>query len=210
MSVSIVGISSRMCATAEYRLCVAGQKMTELVPGTSDGAVEKHVPAVETDGRAVTVKVGEVEHPMMEQRLYSVDCPETKEGVQIKHLTPEMKPVAEFALSANDEAVGDMNSAIFTASGRKRSNMTLGAGEAWLRFPAFFIDGGDLYAERAGYRHMRRPVRKGRKTDENNRDDRRNELGEYGSLLSDHKRDGGKRAGWAPFCKNPAVQRRFR
>ncbi len=70
-----------------------------------------------------------------------------------------------------------------------------------MRFPAFFIDGGDLYAERAGYRHMRRPVRKGRKTDENNRDDRRNELGEYGSLLSDHKRDGGKRAGWAPFCK---------
>lgn len=79
-----------------------------------------------------------------------------------------------------------------------------------MRFPAFFIDGGDLYAERAGYRHRRRPVRKGRKTDENNRDDRRNELGEYGSLLSDHKRDGGKRAGWAPFCKNPAVQRRFR
>ena len=42
-----------------------GQKMTELVPGTSDGAVEKHVPAVETDGRAVTVKVGEVEHPII-------------------------------------------------------------------------------------------------------------------------------------------------
>ena len=43
-----------------------GEKMTELVPGTSDGAFEKHVPAVSVDGNTVTVKVGEVEHPMLE------------------------------------------------------------------------------------------------------------------------------------------------
>ena len=42
---------------------------------------------------------------MMEQHYIQWIALETKEGVQIKHLTPEMKPVAEFALSANDEAV---------------------------------------------------------------------------------------------------------
>ena len=41
-----------------------GQKMTELVPGTSDGAVEKHVPVYTVDGNKVTVTVGSVEHPM--------------------------------------------------------------------------------------------------------------------------------------------------
>ena len=28
-----------------------GQKMTEIIPGTSDGAVEKHVPVVSVDGK---------------------------------------------------------------------------------------------------------------------------------------------------------------
>ena len=43
-----------------------GQKMTEIVPGTSDGVHEKHVPVVIVDGDNVTVEVGEVEHPMVE------------------------------------------------------------------------------------------------------------------------------------------------
>ena len=43
-----------------------GEKMTELIPGTSDGAHEKHVPAFEVNGNKVSVKVGSVEHPMME------------------------------------------------------------------------------------------------------------------------------------------------
>ena len=82
-----------------------GEKMKELVPGSVDAAVEKHVPVVTEDGNKVKVFVGEVEHPMMEQHYIQWIALETKEGVQIKHLTPEMKPVAEFALSANDEAV---------------------------------------------------------------------------------------------------------
>ena len=34
-----------------------GQKMKELVPGTSDGAAEKHVPVFSVDGNKVTVTV---------------------------------------------------------------------------------------------------------------------------------------------------------
>ena len=37
-----------------------GQKMTELIPGTSDGAHEKHVPVFTVEGNQVHVKVGEV------------------------------------------------------------------------------------------------------------------------------------------------------
>lgn len=82
-----------------------GQKMTELAPGTSDGAVEKHVPVVETEGKKVTVKIGEAEHPMVEQHYIQWIALETKEGVQIKYLNPEMKPTASFVLSDGDEAV---------------------------------------------------------------------------------------------------------
>lgn len=40
-----------------------GQKMTELVPGTTDAATEKHVPVFSQEGNKVVVKVGAVEHP---------------------------------------------------------------------------------------------------------------------------------------------------
>ena len=46
-----------------------GQKMTELVPGTTDAAVEKHVPVAKTEGGQVTVTVGEVEHPMLPEHF---------------------------------------------------------------------------------------------------------------------------------------------
>lgn len=41
-----------------------GQPMTKLEPNTVDAATEKHVPVIEKDGNKVTVKVGEVAHPM--------------------------------------------------------------------------------------------------------------------------------------------------
>jgi superoxide reductase len=41
-----------------------GQPMRELTPNTTDAAVEKHVPVIVRDGNKVTVKVGEVPHPM--------------------------------------------------------------------------------------------------------------------------------------------------
>ena len=41
-----------------------GQKMTEIIPGTSDGAVEKHLPVWTVEGNTVKVSVGSVEHPI--------------------------------------------------------------------------------------------------------------------------------------------------
>lgn len=80
-----------------------GQKMTELVPGTSDGAAEKHVPAYKVDGGVVTVVVGEVEHPMLEAHYIEWIGVQTKEGMQRKALKPGEKPEACFALCEGDE-----------------------------------------------------------------------------------------------------------
>ena len=69
-----------------------GQKMTEIVPGTTDAAVEKHVPVVKAEGSQVTVTVGAVEHPMLPEHYISfiaaVDC----DTVTMKFPKPGDKP----------------------------------------------------------------------------------------------------------------------
>lgn len=82
-----------------------GEKMVELVAGESDGAFEKHVPAVEVDGNKVLVKVGEVEHPMLEEHYIQWIVVETKDGVFRKELKPGQKPEASFVLGEGDEVV---------------------------------------------------------------------------------------------------------
>ncbi|MCR4754316.1 MAG: desulfoferrodoxin FeS4 iron-binding domain-containing protein [Lachnospiraceae bacterium] len=82
-----------------------GQPMTELVPGATDGAYEKHVPAVTVDGSVIKVQVGEVEHPMMEEHYIQFIVLETSTGYQIKNLKAGDKPVAEFTLAAGDKAI---------------------------------------------------------------------------------------------------------
>ncbi len=75
-----------------------GEKMQELIPGTVDAAVEKHVPVVSIDGNIVTVKVGEVEHPMVDEHFIQWVYLQTDRGGQRKCLKPGDKPEAKFAL----------------------------------------------------------------------------------------------------------------
>ena len=82
-----------------------GEPMTELIPGTSDGAHEKHVPVVTVDGSKVTVQVGEVEHPMMDEHYIQYIWLETDKGYMQKDLKPGEKPCAEFVLAGGEKAV---------------------------------------------------------------------------------------------------------
>lgn len=82
-----------------------GQNMTELKPGTTDGASEKHVPVVSIDGKCVKVTVGEIEHPMTNDHYIEWIAIETKCGSQMKKLKPGCKPKACFELSEDDEFI---------------------------------------------------------------------------------------------------------
>ena len=82
-----------------------GEKMEELIPGTTDAAQEKHVPFVEVNGDVVTVKVGEVEHPMEPEHYIEWIILETKDMVYKKELKPGDKPVAAFIMNEGDEFV---------------------------------------------------------------------------------------------------------
>ena len=75
-----------------------GEKMQELIPGIVDAAAEKHVPVVTVDGNIVTVKVGEVEHPMVDEHFIQWVYLQTDRGGQRKCLKPCQKPEVRFAL----------------------------------------------------------------------------------------------------------------
>lgn len=80
-----------------------GQPMKEIVPGTSDASLEKHVPVYEVVDNVVKVKVGSIEHPMTKEHYIEWISLQTKNGNQRKALNPEDKPEACFAILDGDE-----------------------------------------------------------------------------------------------------------
>lgn len=82
-----------------------GKKMEELVPGSVDAAVEKHVPEVKVENGIVKAEVGSVPHPMTEAHFIEWIALENKSGsVQFKWLSPEDAPSATFGLAEGEEA----------------------------------------------------------------------------------------------------------
>ena len=82
-----------------------GQKMNEIIPGTTDAATEKHVPVITQEGNIVTITVGAVEHPMTPEHFIEWISLETNKGNQRKILVPNTAPVAKFALIEGEEVV---------------------------------------------------------------------------------------------------------
>lgn len=88
--------------TAADTVC-CGAPMRELVPGSTDGATEKHVPVYTVTGNSVTVKVGSVAHPMTEAHQIEWIAIETESGNQRKVLKAGDRPEATFALVPFDK-----------------------------------------------------------------------------------------------------------
>lgn len=82
-----------------------GEPMSEIIPGSTDAAFEKHVPVIIREGNKVTVKVGEVDHPMLPEHFIEWIALETKHGNQRKSLKPGDKPAIDFCVSADDEVI---------------------------------------------------------------------------------------------------------
>ena len=80
-----------------------GKPMTRIVPGTSDGAYEKHVPVYSVENNIVTVTVGAVEHPMSEAHYIEWISLQTSAGNQRKILKPGDPPKACFALCEGEK-----------------------------------------------------------------------------------------------------------
>jgi superoxide reductase len=82
-----------------------GEPMELLTPNTADAATEKHVPVIERSGDQVTVKIGSVPHPMLDEHY--IQWVEIIQGDTVRRVAfkPGDAPEATFASVDPDEAV---------------------------------------------------------------------------------------------------------
>lgn len=100
---SICGNVVQKVVDSGVSVVCCGQKMVELIPGTVDASVEKHLPHVTwIDEKTLKVQVGSVAHPMIEAHHIEFIYVETEKGGIRVDLTE--KPEAVIALG-DDKAV---------------------------------------------------------------------------------------------------------
>lgn len=95
---AICGNIVEMVHAGAGELVCCGEPMKLQIPGTTDGAAEKHVPVIEKIEGGYRVKVGSVPHPMIDAHYIEwVELICEKCGkVQRKYLKPGDAPEAEF------------------------------------------------------------------------------------------------------------------
>ena len=80
-----------------------GEPMVEVIPGTMDASLEKHVPVFTVEGNKVQVSVGSAAHPMLPEHYIEWVAIQTKLGNQRKQLSPGDEPKVCFAICDGDE-----------------------------------------------------------------------------------------------------------
>ncbi|MFW5992412.1 MAG: desulfoferrodoxin [Halanaerobiaceae bacterium] len=83
-------------------LVCCGQDMELLSAKTEDTGNEKHVPVISKITDGVRVKVGDVEHPMVEEHYIKFIEVMTEDKVLRAELQPGQKPEAEFNVNFSD------------------------------------------------------------------------------------------------------------
>lgn len=82
-----------------------GEDMHKLVPNTSDGAGEKHVPSYKIDGTKVEVVIGSVLHPATVEHHIQFIALETENDLQIHWLKPTEEPKTVFYTDQKVKAI---------------------------------------------------------------------------------------------------------
>lgn len=80
-----------------------GQKMTEIIPGTTEASREKHIPVWLVEGNTVHVNIGSAAHPMTPEHHIAWVSLQTRYGNQRRELKPGDAPEVRFALCEGDE-----------------------------------------------------------------------------------------------------------
>jgi superoxide reductase len=82
-----------------------GEKMQEIIPGTTDASTEKHIPVYRVENNKVIVTIGSIEHPMTEDHYIEWVSLQTTSGNQRKLLNPNTKPEVTFAILDTDQVI---------------------------------------------------------------------------------------------------------
>lgn len=79
-----------------------GKPMQEIIAGTTEASVEKHVPQYVVENGVVKVNIGSVDHPMIAEHYIEWVSLQTNNGNQRKALKPNNKPYVEFLIAPTD------------------------------------------------------------------------------------------------------------
>lgn len=82
-----------------------GEPMKEIVPNSTEAAVEKHLPVISEENGVVKVTVSTVTHPMTPEHYITNIWLETNKAVYKKVLSPDLVPEAQFILAEGEKAV---------------------------------------------------------------------------------------------------------
>lgn len=95
---SICGNLVSVVESGQGELVCCGKKMDLLSENTKENEKgEKHVPIISVEGNLVTVKVGEIEHPMDDNHFIElIQLFDGDGNVYGKRLKPKDKPIAKF------------------------------------------------------------------------------------------------------------------
>ena len=94
------------CTCRNCGIVCCDTPMTELIPNTSDGAGEKHLPVYKIEGNKVSVQVGSVLHPMTNEHYIEWIMLCTDKGSQKLDLMPGAEPRGEFLISQGEKVEG--------------------------------------------------------------------------------------------------------
>lgn len=93
-----------MIKDAGVSMICCNETMEELIPNTTEAATEKHLPVVTVKEDSVTVEIGSIAHPMLEEHHIAWVYLQTVKGGQRKCLEIGSEPKVTFKL-ADDQAV---------------------------------------------------------------------------------------------------------
>ena len=94
-----------MAKDAGVPVMCCGQKMQELVAGTVEASLEKHVPIYTVENGVINVMVGEIEHPMIPEHFIEFIAVETNKDLKMTRLTDLDNPEANFAILPDENIV---------------------------------------------------------------------------------------------------------
>ena len=94
-----------MAKDAGVPVMCCGQKMQELVAGTVEASLEKHVPIYTIENGVINVMVGEIEHPMIPEHFIEFIAVETNKDLKMTRLTDLDNPEANFAILPDETVV---------------------------------------------------------------------------------------------------------
>ncbi|MCL1915887.1 MAG: desulfoferrodoxin [Desulfovibrionaceae bacterium] len=93
------GNMARLIDDQGRAIICCGEQMEEMIPNTSEGSPEKHLPKASLSEDILSVQVGSAPHPMEKGHYIELVYVQTEHGAQRKYLNPGEEPRVTFSFS---------------------------------------------------------------------------------------------------------------